>query len=76
METAGPEILNLEFEKDFGHRALIHAPVYDEGELFGILEPCTFGEPHPWTEADRSLTAAVQAQLGPVAAAWLQTEPR
>jgi len=76
VETAGPEILNLEFEKDFGHRALIHAPVYDEGELLGILEPCTFGEPHPWTDADRSLTAAVQAQLGPVAAAWLRAEPR
>jgi len=50
--------------------------VYDEGELLGILEPCTFGEPHPWTDADRSLTAAVQAQLGPVAAAWLRAEPR
>jgi GAF domain-containing protein len=76
VETAGPEILNLEYERDFGHRALIHAPVYDEGELIGILEPCTFGDPHPWTEADRTLTAAVQERLGPVAGAWLRAEPR
>jgi GAF domain-containing protein len=77
IETAGPEILNLEFEKnDFGHRALIHAPVYDEGELIGILEPCTFGDPHPWSEEARTLTAAVQERLGPVAGAWLRAAPR
>jgi GAF domain-containing protein len=76
VETAGPEILNLEFELDFGHRALIHAPVYDEGQLLGILEPCAFGEPHRWTEDDHSLTAVVQERLGPVAGAWLRAEPR
>jgi GAF domain-containing protein len=77
IETAGPEILNLEFERnDFGHRALIHAPIYDEGELVGILEPCTFGDPHPWSEEDRVLTAAVQDRLGPIAGAWLRAEPR
>jgi GAF domain-containing protein len=76
VETAGSEILNLEFERDFGHRALIHAPVYDEGQLIGILEPCAFGDPHPWTEEDRSLTAAVQERLGPVAGRWLRAEPR
>jgi GAF domain-containing protein len=77
IETAGPEVLNLEFEqRDFGHRALIHAPVYADGELVGILEPCTFGEPHAWSAADRELTAAVQERLGPVAGAWLQAEPR
>jgi GAF domain-containing protein len=77
VETAGPDILNLEFERsDYGHTALIHAPVYDEGELIGILEPCTFGGPHPWSEDDRILTAAVQERLGPVAGAWLHAEPR
>ncbi len=77
IETAGPEILNVEFEREgFGHRALIHAPIYDEGELIGILEPCAFGDPHPWTEDDRVLTAGVQARLGPIAGAWLRAEPR
>ena len=76
VETAGPDVLNLEFEKDFLHRALIHAPVYDEGQFLGILEPCTFGEPHVWTEDDRSLTAAVQERLGPVAGKWIRAEPR
>jgi GAF domain-containing protein len=77
IETAGPDILNVEFERnDFGHRALIHAPVYDGGELIGILEPCAFGEPHAWTEEDRALTVAVQERLGPIAGAWLRAEPR
>jgi GAF domain-containing protein len=76
IETVGPEVLNLEFERDFLHRALIHAPVYDEGQLLGILEPCTFGEPHAWTGADRSLIPAVQERLGPVAGAWLRAEVR
>jgi GAF domain-containing protein len=76
IETAGPDVLNLEFERDFLHRALIHAPVYDEGELLGILEPCTFGEPHVWTEDDKSLTAAVQERLGPVAGKFMRAEAR
>jgi hypothetical protein len=29
-----------------------------------------------WTQEDRSLTAAVQDRLGPVAGAWLRAEPR
>ncbi len=76
IETAGPEVLNLEFEASFGHRALVHAPVYDDGQLVGILEPCTFGEPHTWTAEDRALTRAVQERVGPVAGAWLRAQPR
>lgn len=77
IETAGPEILNVEFERnDFGHRALIHAPVYDGGELIGILEPCTFGDPHHWTEENRVLIVAAQERLGPIAGDWLRAERR
>jgi GAF domain-containing protein len=78
IEAEGPDVLDLAFEREgFGHKALVHAPIYDDGELVGILEPCTFGaEAHPWTPADRKLVAAVQARLGPVAGGWLRAAPR
>lgn len=76
IETAGPEILSVDFERSFGHSALIHAPVYDDGRLLGILEPCAFGEPHHWTEADGALVAAVQQRLGPLAGRFIDAEPR
>lgn len=45
VETAGAEVVNLPYEREvFGHRTLIHAPVYQNGQLYGILEPCVFGQ--------------------------------
>jgi len=38
--TASSETLNLFEQKQFRHRALIHAPIYQDGQLFGIIEPC------------------------------------
>jgi GAF domain-containing protein len=77
IEDEGPDILNIEFErKDYGHTAFIHAPAYDGDDFVGILEPCTFGDPHVWTEEDKSLTAAVQDRLGPVAGRFVHAEPR
>lgn len=65
IETAGAEVLNLDYEREgFGHRALIHAPIYYDGELYGILEPCVFGQPRAWTERDRQITALVQEKVG------------
>ncbi len=65
IETAGAEVLNLDYEREgFGHRALIHAPIYHDGELCGILEPCVFGQPRDWTEGDRQITALVQEKVG------------
>jgi GAF domain-containing protein len=75
IEDEGPEILNIEFErKDYGHTAFIHAPAYDGDDFVGILEPCTFGPPRPWTEDEKELTAAVQARLGPIVGPWVRAE--
>ena len=72
IETAPPSLLNVEFErKHFGHRALIHAPVYHQGEFYGILEPCVFDAPRRWTDADRAITAWAQAQIAPLAAEYV-----
>ena len=77
IETAGPDVLNLEYEQqEFGHRALIHAPIYHEGKLYGILEPCTFDAPRPWSAFDRQITALVQAKLGPLVAAYVEAEAK
>ncbi|HEY9643335.1 MAG TPA: GAF domain-containing protein [Coleofasciculaceae cyanobacterium] len=65
IETAAADVVNVAYEREgFGHRALIHAPIYYEGQLYGILEPCVFGHPRTWTASDRQITALVQEKLG------------
>lgn len=74
VETASPEILNREFEqREFGHRALIHAHLRQDGQLWGVLQPCTFEQPHPWTQRDRQLIATVEPKLLPIAIAYVQS---
>ncbi|GAB3243668.1 hypothetical protein GCM10027346_40650 [Hymenobacter seoulensis] len=54
VTEAGPEVLNQEFERStFGHRALVHAHITDQAQLWGILQPCVFGHPSHWTPAER-----------------------
>ena len=72
IRTAGPEVLNRDLEERFyGHRALIHAPLYLDGAMYGILEPCVFGEPRPWSAADRALVEQVQGPLAKVVAKYV-----
>lgn len=74
IETAGSDLVNREYEQDFfKHRALIHAPIYCNGQFCGVLEPCVFHQPRPWTEHDRQLVAAVQARLAPLVSKYLKT---
>jgi len=71
VETAPPAVLNRDFEaRTFGHRALIHAHIVHEGELRGILQPCLFGRPRHWTDADRSLIELVLPRLAPLVIAF------
>ncbi|MDH3691556.1 MAG: GAF domain-containing protein [Gammaproteobacteria bacterium] len=72
IETAGPDVLNRDYERDlFGHRALIHAPIYYQDLMFGIFEPCVFCKPRQWTEFDRAVTVWAQTKLGPMAAEYV-----
>lgn len=74
IETAGPDVLSLEFERDlFGHRALVHAPITADGQLFGILEPCVFGAPRTWDASDRAVIEAAQVTLSPLVANWVRS---
>ncbi|MEX2201517.1 MAG: GAF domain-containing protein [Dongiaceae bacterium] len=75
IETAGPALLNAAYEREhFGHRALVHAPVWHEGKMYGILEPSSMTEPRIWSAADKALVAAVQARIGPVVAAFVRAD--
>lgn len=74
VETASPDVVNQDFEhKTFGHRALIHAHLTFDGELWGILQPCVFGQPRVWTKEDRSIILSVIEKLTPLAVAYVQT---
>ncbi|MBV8886826.1 MAG: GAF domain-containing protein [Chroococcidiopsidaceae cyanobacterium CP_BM_RX_35] len=73
VETASPEVVNLAFEqKNFGHRALIHAHLCLDGLLWGILQPCVFDHPRVWTAADRSIVTLVTEKITPLAVAYVK----
>lgn len=73
VETAPPTVLNREFEaKTFGHRALIHGHITETGQLWGILQPCVFGPPRTWTEADRAFVEPLLPALVEPIQRWVR----
>lgn len=75
IETAGSEVLNIEFErKNLGHRALVHAHICEDGVLWGILQPCVFEQPRHWNERDRWIVKEVVEQIKPFVIAYVQDE--
>lgn len=71
IETADPSILNAEFERQsFGHRALVHAHICQNGILYGILQPCIFEHPRVWSEFDRWVIAEVIDQVRPLVVSY------
>lgn len=77
VETADPKVVNRAFEREnFGHRALIHAHLRQDGQLWGILQPCVFGAPRVWTAHDRSIMAEIEQQATPLAVAYIQALPQ
>jgi GAF domain-containing protein len=73
VETASPEMVNLALEqKNFGHRALVHAHLSFDGMLWGILLPSVFGQPRIWTKFDRSVISTVEKKIAPLAVAYVK----
>jgi GAF domain-containing protein len=73
VETATPDVVNKDFEhKTFGHRALIHAHLTFDGQLWGILQPCVFGQPRVWTEEDSSVISSVVEKLTPLVVTYVK----
>lgn len=73
VETAKPEVLNRTFEREnFGHRALIHSHLRQNGELWGVLQPCVFEHPRHWSVPDRCFITAIEQQILPFAIAYVK----
>lgn len=73
IETASPDVLNVEFERNYmGHRALVHAHCCEDGLLWAILQPCLFGRPRVWSEFDRAVIYQTLEKLTPVAIAYVK----
>lgn len=73
IETASQGTLDINLERSvFGHRALVHAPIYYDEEFYGVLEPCVFETPRQWTEDDRTLIQGLQQALGTWVFRYLQ----
>ncbi|MGJ3246943.1 MAG: GAF domain-containing protein [Elainellaceae cyanobacterium] len=74
IETAPAGMLDVNLERSvFGHRALIHAPIYADAEFYGVLEPCVFETPRVWSEGDRRLIQNLQQVLGAWVIRYLQS---
>ncbi len=74
VETANPEVVNKEFERqEFGHRALIHAHLCQDGKLWGILQPCIFGQKRVWSEFDRAIVTQLESKLTPLAVSYVKS---
>lgn len=72
IETASPNILNVEFERNMGHRALVHAHIAQDKQLWGILQPAVFGRPRTWSEFDRLVIAQTIDKLRPLVIGYVK----
>ena len=73
VETASPEVVNRDFEaENFGHRALVHAHLCQEGSLWGVLQPCVFGQPRVWSEFDHFVMTQVTEKITPLAVTYVK----
>ncbi|MBW4552850.1 MAG: GAF domain-containing protein [Aphanocapsa sp. GSE-SYN-MK-11-07L] len=73
VETADPEIVNREFEQaNFGHRALIHAHLVQAGNLWGVLQPCVFGQPRIWSKTDRKIILELEQLMTPFVISYVK----
>ena len=67
VETADPNVVNRDFEaQEFGHRALIHGHLCQNGQLWGIWQPCIFNSPRTWTSEDKQIMETIVTKATPL----------
>lgn len=72
VETASSDVLNRQFEQEnFGHRALIHAHLSYEGQLWGVLQPSVFGRSRSWTDSERQVIDQLVPAITPMAVSYV-----
>jgi len=73
VETADPSVLNKDFERrGFGHRALIHAHLCHNGQLWGVLQPCVFARSRVWSDSDRTIVTQLETKLVPLVVEYVK----
>ncbi|MFN6564204.1 MAG: GAF domain-containing protein [Nostoc sp. ChiSLP01] len=74
VETADSQVLNHKFEQEnFGHRALIHAHIQQDGQLWGVLQPSIFGHPRIWTEYERVVINNIVQKITPLTVNYVKS---
>jgi hypothetical protein len=74
VETADPNVVNLTFERTtFGHRALIHAHVHHNRQLWGVLQSCVIDQPSVWTIGERHMINQFVDVLAPKAVVYVRS---
>lgn len=72
VETANPKVVNKEFERQhLGHRALIHAHLCQDGQLWGILQPSVFGQKRIWSDFDHAVITQLESKLTPLVVKYI-----
>jgi GAF domain-containing protein len=72
VRTSDDRILNQQFEaENFGHRALIHAHLCHDRQLWGVLQPCVFDRPRIWTPVERATIDLLVAEITPIAVRYV-----
>ncbi|MCF4969129.1 GAF domain-containing protein [Nostoc sp. CMAA1605] len=72
VETASPKVVNKEFEREnLGHRALIHAHLCQDGQLWGILQPSVFGHKRIWSDFDHAIMTQLENELTPLVITYM-----
>jgi len=72
IETASADLLNIEFERNMGHRALVHAHIAQDNQLWGILQPAVFGRSKVWSDFDRAVILQTVEKLRPIVIGYVQ----
>jgi GAF domain-containing protein len=68
ITTTSDRIVSRQFEaENFGHRALIHAHLTHDSQLWGVLQPCLFDRPRNWTPAERHTIDSIVKLITPTA---------
>lgn len=74
VETAGSEVLNRKFEQEnFGHRALIHAHIQQDSQLWAVKHPSVFGRPRIWTEYERVVINNIVQKITPLTVDYVKS---
>lgn len=74
VKTADSRVLNKEFEQEnFGHSALIHAHLCQNGKLWGVLQPSIFSHPRIWSVDERTVINYVVRKITPIAISYVKS---